>query len=137
MKNTMHVTISKEFTFDAAHHLPTVPVDHKCHRMHGHTYRVELQIRGVIAPNGFCGGIDYADIAALYQERVHRVLDHRVLNDVPGLEIPSTEHLAWWIAAQIAPGIPAPARLMCVRVCESSSTWCEARSEDGSWPYYE
>lgn len=125
----MNVTIAKRFSFDAAHHLPTVPAHHKCHRMHGHTYGVELRFAGPTAPSGFCAGIDYDDIKRVW-ERIHRVVDHQVLNEIPGLEIPSTEVLAVWIAETfIASCGPEHTKLRdhlaSVRVSESSSTWCE------------
>jgi len=115
----MFATIAKEFTFDAAHFLPKLPADHKCHRMHGHTYRVELVFRGAIDANGFV--LDYAEIAALWAP-VHEELDHRVLNEIPGLETPSTEVLAWWIAGELR---AKEARLVAIRVYESTTTWCE------------
>lgn len=122
MKRRLIATISKEFTFDAAHYLPTVPEGHKCRRMHGHTYRVELVIRDVVGDNGFVGGLDYADIARAWHELVEDAIDHRVLNDVEGLEVPSTENLAAWIAERLLLALPM---LHSVRVCESATTWCE------------
>lgn len=131
----MITTIAKQFTFDAAHHLPTVPEDHKCRRMHGHTYGVELRFRGSTMPNGFCGGIDYADIATIWAP-IHDTLDHRVLNDVPGLEVPSTEHLVEWIVRRWYDECLKLNRLdlkmflHSVRVSESSTTWCEVYAGD-------
>lgn len=122
-------TIAKRFTFDAAHFLPTVPEHHKCHRMHGHTYVVELRFTATTDASGFCGGIDYGDIGAVWT-RVDAKLDHRTLNDVPGLEVPTTEVLVEWIArsfiAECGDGnARLRAHLSSVRVHESSSTWCE------------
>ncbi|HWN72058.1 MAG TPA: 6-carboxytetrahydropterin synthase, partial [Haliangium sp.] len=77
----MIATISKTFTFDAAHRLDRLPPEHKCHRMHGHTYRVELILSGHVADNGFL--LDYADIAEMWAP-LHELLDHRILNEVPG-----------------------------------------------------
>jgi len=122
------VTIAKQFTFDAAHHLPTVPIDHKCHRMHGHTYRVEIVFTGEIMASGFCDDIDYADIEVVWN-RIHAMVDHRVLNDIPGLEVPSTEILVWWIAQQwlrMSYRLPSS-----IRIQESSTTWCEADLTNG------
>ena len=121
----MRTTIAKRFTFDAAHWLPTVPVDHKCARMHGHTYEVELQFNGQTAPDGFCAGIDYADIADAWA-KIHAVLDHRELNKIPGLGVPSTENLVQWILTAmfiLTPG-GISEYLAAVKVCESSTTWC-------------
>lgn len=115
----MNVTISKRFDFDAAHFLPKVPEDHKCRRMHGHTYVVELICTGPLDERGFV--LDYAELAAAWAP-LGLVLDHRVLNEIPGLENPSTEVLAPWIARRLASFLPSLVR---VRVYESSTTWCE------------
>lgn len=115
----MFATIAKRFTFDAAHHLPTVPADHKCHRMHGHTYEVELVFRGPVGDDGFV--IDYAKIAEAW-DPLHAALDHQILNDVRGLEVPSTENLVHWIWRRLGDIWPM---LDVVRVYESSTTWCE------------
>lgn len=125
----MTTTISKRFTFDAAHFLPTVPVHHKCRGMHGHTYAVELRFRGATDARGFCAGIDYGDIATVW-ERLHRLLDHKVLNEVAGLEVPSTEILVVWIAerfVEMCGREHAKLRnhLSSVLVRESETTWCE------------
>lgn len=122
-------TIAKRFTFEAAHHLPTVPEHHKCHRMHGHSYGVEFQFTGNTNKNGFCDGIDYSDIAAVWA-RLHEKLDHRTLNDVEGLEIPTTENLVVWIAKEFVNACgyehrALKASLSKVRVQEAPTTWCE------------
>lgn len=118
----MITTIAKRFTFDAAHWLPTVPADHKCRRMHGHTYEVEFQFQGETAENGFCAGIDYADIAAAWA-KIHAVLDHRELNKIPGLSVPSTENLVLWIITAMFV-LDQAEHMTGVKVSESSTTWC-------------
>lgn len=128
----MIATIAKRFTFDAAHRLDRLPPSHKCHRMHGHTYEVELVFQGPVdETTGFV--LDYADIAAAW-DPLHEQLDHRVLNEVKGLEVPSTENLAAWIATRIAAYVPGQIpssgtlvqrRIETVRVRESTTTWCE------------
>jgi len=119
------VTISKTFDFDAAHFLPNVPDNHKCKRLHGHTYRVEVQLRGDVHEDGPQQGmvLDYAAIALVW-EPIHGLLDHRLLNEVPGLENPTTEILAPFILNIFASALP---EVVAVRVYESSTTWCEAR----------
>lgn len=121
------VTINKEFDFDAAHFLPHVAEGHKCGRMHGHTYRVQLELAGDIDPHtGWF--IDYADIAAAWAP-LNAVLDHYVLNEIPGLENPTTEKLVHWILRQLQKnhlGTPFWTFLRKVRVYESSTTYCEA-----------
>lgn len=109
------VTICKSFDFDAAHWLPLVAAHHKCHRMHGHTYRVEVIVCGEIDERGMV--CDYAEIAEAWVP-IHAEIDHRCLNEIPGLENPTTEILAPWILARL----PMATR---VRVYESSTTWCE------------
>lgn len=116
----MIVRIAKCFTFDAAHWLPHVPVGHKCNRMHGHTYRAEVVCEGEPDARGMV--VDFSEIAAAWGA-IQEALDHRTLNDVPGLENPTTELLTPWILARmIAAGLP----VVSVRVHESSTTWCEA-----------
>lgn len=113
------VTISKKFDFDAAHFLPNLPDGHKCKRLHGHTYLAELILRGEPDERGFV--VDYAEIAAAWKP-VEALLDHRLLNDIEGLETPSTEVLAPFIARMLLDSLPL---LHAVRVYESSTTYCE------------
>lgn len=126
-KNGKMVTICKEFDFDAAHRLPRVPEGHKCGRMHGHTYRVQLVFSGDIDDEtGWF--MDYADIAAAWAP-LNAVLDHHTLNEIPGLENPTTEVLAHWILSRLKAehlGRPFWSFLRTVRIYESSTTYCEA-----------
>jgi 6-pyruvoyltetrahydropterin/6-carboxytetrahydropterin synthase len=117
----MNVTISKTFDFDAAHRLTQVPDGHKCSRLHGHTYRVEIILQGEPDARGFV--VDYAEIATAWAQ-IHDELDHRYLNDVEGLENPTTEVLAPWIAGRLRRTLPC---IVALRVYESSTTWCEVR----------
>lgn len=124
----MIATIAKRFTFDAAHRLDRFPPTHKCHHMHGHTYEVELIFTGPVDPEtGIL--IDYGDIAELWHP-LYMQLDHKVLNDVRGLDTPSTEHVAGWIFTHIAMAARSHEELaqrellQVVRVKESFSTWC-------------
>lgn len=118
------VTISKTFDFDAAHSLPNVPDGHKCKRLHGHTYRVEVVLRGEPDERGFV--VDYAEIAEAWRP-VEALLDHRLLNDIEGLENPSTEVLSPFIAQMLVDRLPL---LHAVRVYESSTTYCEVLRGD-------
>jgi len=87
--------IFKVFTLEAAHHLPNVPPGHKCARLHGHSFRVELKVEG--EPGEQTGWImDFGDVKAAFQPIYDR-LDHHYLNDIPGLENPTSERLAMWI----------------------------------------
>lgn len=117
----MIITISKTFDFDAAHYLPNVAVGHKCRRMHGHTYRVEIQCAGECDGRGMV--CDYSEIAAAWAP-IHAMIDHHTLNDIEGLENPTTEILAPWILDALTDALPL---LSTVRVYESATTWCEVR----------
>ncbi len=112
----MIVEICKEFRFDAAHHLPLVPDGHKCKRLHGHTYAVEVYLEGPIGEDGML--VDYADIAEA-MEPILAQLDHYNLNDIPGLENPTTENLVVWVWERI--DLPYLSR---VTIQESSTTSC-------------
>lgn len=118
----MIVRICKTFDFDAAHYLPHVCEGHKCGRMHGHTYRVSIKLEGE-QDNHMGWFLDYAEIAEVWAP-IHDALDHRVLNEVQGLENPTTEVLAPWILSRLLSS-PIAVFVVGVRVYESSSTWCE------------
>jgi 6-pyruvoyltetrahydropterin/6-carboxytetrahydropterin synthase len=112
--------ISQAFTFEAAHRLPKVPVTHRCHRMHGHSYRVELQLEGPSDPEtGFV--IDFFDIEAAFGP-LRAQLDHHCLNEVAGLENPTAENIAVWIWQKTKPTLPL---LASVRVYETADCWAE------------
>ena len=116
--------IFKEFTFDSAHFLPHVPEDHKCRRMHGHTYTVTLYISGQLHPKlGWV--LDFAEIKSVWKP-LEQQLDHRVLNDIPGLENPTAENLAIWIWRKVKPQIPYLSR---VKVCENPTNGVIYRGE--------
>ncbi len=96
----MIVEISTKLTFEAAHHLPMLPETHKCHRIHGHNYTIEVVLRAPIDPE-LGMAFDYADIDHIVDERIIAVCDHRLLNDIPGLENPTAENIAIWALAQL------------------------------------
>lgn len=98
------MTIFKEFTFDSAHFLPMVPPEHKCRGMHGHTYRLTIFIEG--DPHPVLGWVmDFAEIKEVMAPIINAV-DHKMLNDVPGLENPTCELLAHWLWQRIKPAMP-------------------------------
>lgn len=108
--------------FEAAHRLPNVPDGHKCARLHGHSFRVEVAITGAIDPH--TGWImDFADMDEA-MEPVRRQLDHRYLNDVPGLENPTSEVLARWIWERLVDSLPG---LSSVTVHETCNARCVYR----------
>jgi 6-pyruvoyltetrahydropterin/6-carboxytetrahydropterin synthase len=108
-------TVFKEFTFDSAHRLPNVPEGHKCGRLHGHTYGIRLEVSGPVgAETGWVQ--DYADIAAAWAP-LHEQLDHRYLNDVPGLENSTSEVLAQWIWKRLKPALPGLSKVIVRETC--------------------
>lgn len=90
--------IEKEFVFDAAHFLPRVHAQHKCRRLHGHTYTVVVGVNGALNEIGWV--MDFAEITAIIQPIV-RQLDHTLLNAVEGLENPTAEVIAMWIYERV------------------------------------
>ena len=112
--------ITQAFTFEAAHRLPNVPETHRCFRMHGHSYRVELQLAGEVDPtSGFV--VDFFDVEAAFGPVLLR-LDHYCLNEVPGLENPTAENIAVWIWRETKPALP---QLSSVKVFETPNSWAE------------
>jgi 6-pyruvoyltetrahydropterin/6-carboxytetrahydropterin synthase len=122
--DTRPVTISKEFSFSAAHQLVQMPEGHKCRRLHGHSYRVLVALRGPVDPK--TGTVlDYADLTRAW-EPLAALLDHRMLNEVPGLEVPTAENLAQWVFARLRMTFDHRMDLkLRVRACESASTFAE------------
>ncbi|WP_157953029.1 6-carboxytetrahydropterin synthase QueD [Limnobaculum parvum] len=115
----MVTTLFKDFTFEAAHRLPNVPEGHKCARLHGHSFVVRIEVTGEVSPNtGWV--MDFSEIKAAFKPILNR-LDHYYLNDIPGLENPTSEVLAHWIWQQLKPGLPL---LSGVRVKETCSAGC-------------
>ena len=115
----------KEFSFEAAHWLPNVPPGHKCARLHGHSFRVTIHIVGAIDPiSGWV--MDFADIKAAFQP-LHERLDHYCLNEIEGLENPTSELLARWIWSRLLPALPGLSRIDVLETCTSG---CSYRGED-------
>lgn len=115
------VEIFREFTFEAAHRLPHVPEGHKCARLHGHSYRVEVHVEGEVEPTlGWV--MDFADIKVAVKPVIDQ-LDHYYLNEVPGLENPTSENLARWVWEKLASVLP----LAAVVVRETCTSGCVYR----------
>ena len=111
------IEVVKDFRFEAAHYLPNVPEGHKCRRMHGHSFRGEVAVRGPIDPHaGWV--IDFADLKAEVDPIV-RQLDHYVLNDIAGLENPTSEIVAIWIWQKLAGRLPHLHRITIEETCTS------------------
>ncbi len=121
--------IFKEFTFEAAHRLPLTPEGHKCRRLHGHSYRVEVHIRGDVDPK--TGWIrDFADLKAAFQP-LQETLDHHFLNEVPGLENPTSEILARWIWRRLKQSLPELSRVVVRETCTSGCIYAGEDEERG------
>ena len=114
--------IFKQFTLEAAHRLPNVPAGHKCARLHGHSFRVEVRVSGEPAEDtGWV--MDFSEIKAAFAP-LHAQLDHNYLNDVPGLENPTSERLAAWIWEQLAATLPLLSEVVVHETCTSG---CRSR----------
>ena len=109
--------IYKEFTIEAAHRLPNVPAEHKCHRLHGHSFAIKVYVSGESTePTGWV--MDFADIKSAFAP-IYEQLDHRYLNDIPGLENPTSENLARWIWQALKPTLPLLSQIEIKETCTS------------------
>lgn len=114
------VRLVREFSFEAAHRLPNAPEGHKCCRLHGHSFRVQLVCEGEIDPQtGWL--IDFGEIKRAFEPLLDR-LDHRYLNEIEGLENPTAENIARWIWQRLKPRL---AVLTQVNLAETCSARCE------------
>lgn len=113
-------SVWKERTFDAAHHLPNLPVTHPCARMHGHTYTVRVEVSGEVNPT-LAWVMDLSAIRSIMDELVKQ-LDHRVLNEVDGLENPTCEAVAAWFWQRMALVLPLGVALASVEVQETPTS---------------
>jgi len=115
----------KDFSFEAAHRLPNVPAGHKCARLHGHSFQVRVAVEGPVGERtGWV--LDFADLKAAFGP-VYDRLDHRYLNEIPGLENPTSEILARWIWRELRPTLAGLAE---IEVRETCTTGCVYRGED-------
>lgn len=121
------VEIVKEFTFEAAHHLPEVGPDHKCSRVHGHLFRVEVAVEGEVDP--VMGWVmDFGDLAGVARQVIAE-LDHRVLNALPGLANPTSENLARHLFDRLSARVPGVSAVTVHESPTSRCTWRPARDE--------
>lgn len=120
----MTLELRKSFQFEAAHLLPLLPEGHKCRRLHGHSFTVEIVVRGPNDPRlGWV--MDYADISAAFRPLWDQ-LDHRYLNDIAGLENPTSELVAVWIWDRLKPVLPLLSEVV---VAETCTARCVYRGE--------
>ena len=109
--------IFKVFTIEAAHRLPNVPAGHKCARLHGHSFRVEIHVEGEVDPHA--GWVmDFADLKTTFQP-LYDQLDHHYLNDIEGLDNPTSERLAVWIWERLKPQLPLLSEVVVHETCTS------------------
>lgn len=116
--------IFKVFTIEAAHRLPNLPEQHKCRRLHGHSFKVEIHASGPLTEKeGWV--MDFADLTRAFSP-IYDQLDHFYLNDIPGLENPTSEMLARWIWARLKPDLPLLSQVV---VRETCTAGCIYRGE--------
>lgn len=117
----MHMELRKTFQFEAAHLLPRLPRSHKCRRLHGHSFRVELVVAGPCHPRlGWV--MDYADITKAF-EPIWKRLDHSYLNAIPGLANPTSENLAAWIWKRLKPRLPLLTEVVVAETCNAQCSY--------------
>lgn len=117
--------IFKIFTVEAAHRLPNVPEGHKCARLHGHSFKIEIHVSGGIGEDS--GWVmDFADIKDIFQP-FYEQLDHHYLNEIDGLENPTSENLARWIWVRLKPKLSGLSKVI---VQETCTCGCVYQGED-------
>ena len=118
--------IYKDITFEAAHMLPHVPEDHKCRQLHGHSFKVRITLDGPVDKS--IGWVeDFADLKKAF-DPIYQKLDHHYLNEISGLENPTSENLVKWIWVRLKPNLQY---LYSIEVKETCTTGCVYEGEDG------
>jgi 6-pyruvoyltetrahydropterin/6-carboxytetrahydropterin synthase len=113
----VNVRLVKELRFEAAHRLPHVPEGHKCARLHGHSFKVEITVEGAVDPiTGWF--IDYGEIDAVWMP-LYDKLDHHYLNEIDGLDNPTSENLAHWLWERMKPSLLSLARVTVFETCDA------------------
>jgi len=121
----VNVSISRSFRLEAARFLPRLPASHPCSRLHGHSFVVEVELEGPIDPQlGWL--VDYDDITRAWAP-IAQALDHRLLNEVDGLDNPTSELLAHWIFVRLAPSFPSLTAIIVMETPETRATYRPAR----------
>jgi 6-pyruvoyltetrahydropterin/6-carboxytetrahydropterin synthase len=113
--------VFRVFQVEAAHWLPHVPEGHKCARLHGHSFRIEVHVSGELGTDS--GWVmDFADLKAAFQPLFEQ-LDHRCLNDVDGLDNPTSEHLARWVWARLRADLPGLSKVVVQETCNAGCVY--------------
>lgn len=117
----MKIELRKTFQFEAAHLLPNLPKTHKCRRLHGHSFKVDIVVAGECEKKlGWL--MDYAEISALFKPILEQ-LDHRYLNEIPGLENPTSENIAVWIWDKLKPKLPMLVEVAVAETCTARAVY--------------
>lgn len=117
----MKIELRKTFQFEAAHLLPHLPETHKCRRLHGHSFKVEIVVSGECDPRmGWL--MDYADISAAFKP-LYQQLDHYFLNEIEGLENPTSEIIAKWIWDKLKPTLPLLSEVVVAETCTAQAVY--------------
>lgn len=117
----MLTQISRRYHFESAHFLPNVHDGHKCKRVHGHNYEIEVTYEGPMQQTGFL--IDFWDLDKIVKPIIERI-DHRCLNDIPGLENPTAENIGAWLLATFRESDDG---IIAVRVYETKDCWADVK----------
>lgn len=118
------ITVTKKFEFEAAHKLPEY--EGNCRHTHGHTFKLEVTVMAdkerTVYPTMI---IDFKDLKKIVEEKVLNFLDHKYLNDIPGLEVPTSETLVKWIADKLTPVL----HITKIKLYETSNSFCTWEKE--------
>ena len=113
--------VFRVFQIEAAHWLPHVPEGHKCARLHGHSFRIEVHVSGELGTDS--GWVmDFAELKAAFQPLFEQ-LDHRCLNEVDGLDNPTSEHLARWVWARLRADLPGLSKVVVQETCNAGCVY--------------
>jgi 6-pyruvoyltetrahydropterin/6-carboxytetrahydropterin synthase len=117
----MQIELTRDYRFEAAHRLPRLPATHKCHRLHGHSFLFQVVLTGPVNPQtGFL--IDFGDVDAIV-EPIREQLDHYFLNEIEGLENPTSEVLSHWLWARLKPRLPLLSAITVAETCDARCTY--------------